>query len=182
MSWDIYESPFGPMTLIGGDTGLRAVYFPGRAPALDPADRGHEALHAVRDELTEYFAGEREAFATLALDLAGSPFQRRVWRALQRVPYGSVTTYGELARELGVRDSLPLLPGERTVTGAQKIGWAIGGTPTPIVIPCHRVIGADGSLTGYRGGLQRKRALLDFEAAGAGRSGFWTHQGQLALL
>jgi methylated-DNA-[protein]-cysteine S-methyltransferase len=62
------------------------------------------------------------------------------------------------------------------------VGWAIGATPTPIVIPCHRVVGADGSLTGYRGGLQRKRALLDFEAARAGRPGLWTHQGQLSLL
>ena len=66
------------------------------------------------------------------------------------------------------------------MTGAQKVGWAIGATPTPVVVPCHRVVGADGSLTGYRGGLQRRRALLEFEAAGADRAGFWTHQGPLA--
>ena len=67
------------------------------------------------------------------------------------------------------------------MTGAQKVGWAIGATPTPVVVPCHRVVGADGSLTGYRGGLEGKRALLGFEAAGADRARFWTHQGQLAV-
>ncbi|HUA02502.1 MAG TPA: methylated-DNA--[protein]-cysteine S-methyltransferase [Solirubrobacteraceae bacterium] len=180
MRWDIYESPFGPLTLIGSETGLREVHFPGRAAALDRADRDRDLLRDVRDQLGEYFTGERETFE-VALDLSGTAFKRRVWRALQGLPYGRVTTYAELARELGVRDSGALVTGERTVTAAQKVGWAVGATPTPIVIPCHRVIGADGSLTGYRGGLQRKRALLDFEAAG-GRAGFWTHQGQLALL
>ena len=105
-----------------------------------------------------------------------------MWRALQQLPFGSVTTYGALAGELGVRDSATAAAGGRTVTAPQKVGSAIGATPTPIVIPCHRVVGADGSLTGYRGGLQRKRALLDFEAGRVGRAGFWTHQGQLSLL
>jgi methylated-DNA-[protein]-cysteine S-methyltransferase len=146
--WDIYESPFGPLTLVGSGTGLRGV---------------------------------RETF-DVALDISGTAFQRLVWRALQELPYGRVTTYGDLARELGVRDSGRHETGERTVTAAQKVGWAIGTTPTPIVVPCHRVVGADGALTGYRGGLQRKRSLLDFEAARAGRVDFWTHHGQLALL
>ena len=181
MTWDIHESPFGALTLVGSHKGLREVHFPGRAPALDPADRDRDLLRNVHDQLEEYFAGERETFE-LALEFSGTPFKRRVWRALRELRYGLVTTYGDLARELGVRDSATLLPGERTVTAAQKVGWAIGATPTPIVVPCHRVVGADGSLTGYRGGLQRKRALLDFEAAGAGRAGFWTHQGQLTLL
>jgi methylated-DNA-[protein]-cysteine S-methyltransferase len=181
MRWSSYESPFGPLTLIGGEAGLRELHFPGRAPALDPADHDPDSLRDVLDQLGEYFAGEREIFE-VALDVSGTAFQRRVWRALQELPYGDVTTYGELARGLGVRDSGTPVTGERTVTAAQKVGWAIGATPTPIVIPCHRVVGADGSLTGYRGGLQRKRALLDFEAAGAGRAGFWTHRGQLALL
>jgi methylated-DNA-[protein]-cysteine S-methyltransferase len=104
-----------------------------------------------------------------------------VWRALQQLPYGHVTTYGHLARELCVRDSGTLVTGARTVTAAQKVGWAIGATPAPIVIPCHRVVGAGGALIGYRGGLHRKRALLDFEAA-TSSARFWTHQGQLALL
>jgi methylated-DNA-[protein]-cysteine S-methyltransferase len=126
-------------------------------------------------QLDEYFAGERREFA-LELDLAGTAFQERVWRALLAVPYGSTTTYGTLARQLGVTDS-------PTVPAARKVGWAIAATPTPILVPCHRVVAADGSLTGYRGGLDRKRALLDFEAAGgeleALRHG--RHQ-QLALL
>jgi methylated-DNA-[protein]-cysteine S-methyltransferase len=181
MKWDVYESPIGPLTLVGSTTGLREVHFPGRAPVLDPADRDRDLHREVRDQLEEYFGGERETF-DVALDVFGTAFQRYVWRALQQLPYGRVTTYGDLARELGVRDSVTLVAGGRTVSAAQKVGWAIGATPTPIVVPCHRVVGADGSLTGYRGGLRRKRSLLDFEAAGVGRAGFWIHQGQLALL
>jgi O-6-methylguanine DNA methyltransferase len=89
-----------------------------------------------------------------------------VWRARQRLPYGSVTTYGALARELRVSDSGTLVTGARP-TAAQKVAWAVAATPTPIVVPCHRVLGAHGALTGYRGGLWRKRALLDCEAASA---------------
>ncbi|HTX12838.1 MAG TPA: methylated-DNA--[protein]-cysteine S-methyltransferase [Solirubrobacteraceae bacterium] len=181
-NWSSYESPFGRLTLIGSEAGLRELHFPGRAPALDRVDRDDGAFREVRGQLEEYFAGERKAF-DLALDVSGTELQRRVWRALQALPFGSVTTYGELARELGVPDSPRRTgTGERTVSAPQKVGWAIGSTPTPIVIPCHRVVGADGSLTGYRGGLRRKRALLDFEAALVGRAGFWTHQGQLSLL
>jgi methylated-DNA-[protein]-cysteine S-methyltransferase len=180
-AWTIYESPFGPLTLVGGEAGLRELHFPGRAPVLDPADRDSGSLGDALEQLGEYFAGERETF-DLALDLSGTVFRHRVWRALRALPYGEVTTYGALACELGVGDSDTLVSGRRLVTGAQKVAWAIGATPTPIVVPCHRVLGADGSLTGYRGGLQRKRALLDFEAAGDARTEFWTHQGQLALL
>ncbi len=182
MKWSSYESPFGLLTLIGGEAGLREVHFPRRAPALDQSDRDDQPFRDVLSQLEEYFAGEREAF-DVPLDVSGTEFQWRVWRALQELPFGSVTTYGELARELGVRDSATRTgTGGRTVTAPQKVGSAIGATPTPIVIPCHRVVGADGSLTGYRGGLQRKRALLDFEAGRVGRAGFWTHQGQLSLL
>jgi methylated-DNA-[protein]-cysteine S-methyltransferase len=181
MKWSSYESPFGVLTLIGGEAGLRQVHFPGHGPALDRLERDDQPFRDVLNQLQEYFAGEREAF-DVALDVSGTEFQWRVWDALQGLPFGSVTTYGELARELGVRDSVAAAAGERTVTAPQKVGSAIGATPTPIVIPCHRVMGADGSLTGYRGGLQRKRALLDFEAGRLGRSGFWAHQGQLSLL
>ena len=82
------------------------------------------------------------------------------------VPYGRTTTYGDLARELDITISGSLVTGRSAVSGAQKVAWAIAATPTPIVVPCHRVIAANGSLTGYRGGLQRKQALLEFEAAG----------------
>jgi methylated-DNA-[protein]-cysteine S-methyltransferase len=180
MGWSHYESPFGTLTLVGGRAGLREVQFPGRGPALDPAERDLDSLRDVLQQTEEYFAGTRKKF-DVALDLSGTEFRRRVWSVLQEVPYGHVTTYGHLARELGVEDPSPPATAGRYVSAAQKVAWAIGATPTPIVIPCHRVIGADGSLTGYRGGLQRKRALLDFEAA-TSRAGFWTHQGQLALM
>ena len=180
MRWSSHESPFGRLTLVAGDRGLRELHFPGRVSALKPADRDPGSLRDVLNQLEEYFAGKRETF-DVALHLSGTVFQRRVWRALQELPYGRVTTYGHLARELGIDDSRTPGTGGRLVSAAQKVGWAIGANPTPIVIPCHRVIGADGSLSGYSGGLQRKRALLDFETA-APSAGFWSHQGQLALL
>jgi methylated-DNA-[protein]-cysteine S-methyltransferase len=181
MAWGEYESPLGRLTLVAGEAGLREVHFPGRAPVLDPAGRDPDVLRDVREQLEEYFAGERETFE-VALDVSGTAFRRRVWHALRELPYGQVTTYGQLARELAVSDSAAPVAGGRPVTAAQKVAWEIGAVPTPIVVPCHRVVGADGSLTGYLGGLQRKQALLDFEAAGAKRTGFWSHHGQLALL
>jgi len=158
MPWTTYDSPLGPLTLIGGAAGLRSVSFPGRASAPDAGEHDPAALGDAVRQLDEYFAGERKTFS-LELDLAGTEFQQRLWRALQDVGYGRTTTYGNLARELDVS-------GSGSISGARKVGWAVGSTPTPIVVPCHRVIGADGSLTGYGGGLQRKQALLDFEAAG----------------
>jgi methylated-DNA-[protein]-cysteine S-methyltransferase len=165
MAWTTYPSPLGPLTLIGATAGLRHVYFPGRSPSVAPSDRDPSAVAQAVGQLDEYFAGERQVFE-LELDLAGSSFRHRVWRALQQVPYGRTTTYGDLARELGITSSGSLVSGQSVVSGAQKVAWAIAATPTPIVVPCHRVIAADGSLTGYRGGLQRKQALLDFEASG----------------
>src|SRR4029078_6260642 len=103
-----------------------------------------------------------------------------VWRAVQALPYGALTTYGALARGLGVGDSGTPLPRVR-VNAAPKGAWAVAATHTPIVVPCHRVLGAHGSLTGYRGGLWRKQALLDFEAAHATRPEVGVRQGQLAL-
>jgi methylated-DNA-[protein]-cysteine S-methyltransferase len=176
MSWTTYESPFGPLTLIGDAGGLRRVCFPGRAPRLDEADRHSEAFADAAEQLEQYFAGDRHSF-DLPLGLDGTPFQRRVWRALQRLPYGQTTTYGALARELGASAGT-------AAPEAQLVGWAIARTPTPIVVPCHRVIAADGSLTGYLGGLHRKQALLEFEAAGGVPTALrarWT-QRQLALL
>ncbi len=175
MTWTTYESPLGPLTLIAGTTGLRNVYFPGRSPILDPSDRNPAALTEAVRQLEQYFAGERERFE-LELDLSGTTFQQRVWRALQQVAYGRTTTYGDLARGLDITDSA-------TASGARKVAWAIGATPTPIVVPCHRVVAADGSLTGYLGGLQRKQALLDFEAAGGAPANLRDRrQQQLALL
>ena len=174
-AWTIYESPLGPLTLIGGAAGLQQVRFPGRAPRPDPRRREADAFSEVITQLDEYFAGERRTFE-LALDLAGSAFQQRVWRALQGISYGRTASYGQLARELEVADS-PHAP------AARKVGWAIAATPTPIVVPCHRIVAADGSLTGYRGGLRRKRALLGFEAGGGDSESLRRGgQEQLALL
>jgi methylated-DNA-[protein]-cysteine S-methyltransferase len=117
----------------------------------------------VVDQLEAYFAGERRGFE-LGLDLRGSPLQKRVWERLLEIPYGATTTYGELAGRI----EEPLFPsGLEPYKRVRLVGTAIGRTPTPILVPCHRVIGADGSLTGYGGGLHRKRALLELESAGA---------------
>jgi methylated-DNA-[protein]-cysteine S-methyltransferase len=108
-------------------------------------------------QLGEYFAGDRRGFE-LAIQLDGTRFERAVWGELLRIPYGETSSYGELARAIGCFERV------------RDVAAAIGRTPIPIVVPCHRVIGSDGSLTGYGGGLDRKRALLDLEA------------GQLALI
>ena len=150
MPFTIFESPIGELTLTGGPDGsLRHVYFPGTAPPLDRADHDPDALTAATEQLEQYFRGERTAFE-LELELAGTDFQRSVWQALRGIPYGTTTTYGTLARELEAQP--------------RAVGAAVGATPIPIIVPCHRVIGSDGSLTGYGGGLPRKRALLDLEA------------------
>ncbi len=154
--WTIYDSPIGRLTLVGGPAGLSALRFPedGGAPLHDDDHDPVLFTVAVR-QLDEYFAGRREGFG-LRLDLRGTPFQRAVWDELQRTPCGSTTTYAALARAVG-------RPG-----AVRAVGAAVGRTPVPIVVPCHRAIGSDGSLTGYRGGLPRKRALLDLERRAAG--------------
>jgi methylated-DNA-[protein]-cysteine S-methyltransferase len=160
-AWTIYESPLGPLTLIGGPSGLTGIHFPGRTLALDES-RSHAApFTAVVAQLEEYFAGERKQFE-LPLDLAGTAVQHAVWDALQAIPFGTTTTYSELTRELGCDST--------DYEQVRRIAAAIGRNPTPIVVPCHRVLAANGDLTGYLGGLQRKQALLDLEAAvAAGR-------------
>lgn len=176
MPFTIFESPFGPLTLIAGEDGLRRLYFPRNAPALDESDRDPRRLAAAVEQLDQYFRGERSTFE-LSLDWHGTAFQRRVWRALQEIPYGTTTTYGALAQQLA--------PGSASgPPEARAVGGAVAATPIPIVIPCHRVVGADGSLTGYGGGLHRKRALLDLEAAGGSHVAFdaaWRRR-QLQLL
>jgi methylated-DNA-[protein]-cysteine S-methyltransferase len=152
--WDIHETPIGPLTLHAGPRGLTAVEFPGRGGPLDETARDPDALAAVAAQLDEYFAGERSAF-DLPLDLSGTPFQRRVWTVLRQIRYGTTVTYTELAEAVGRPDIV------------RAVGAAVGRTPVPIVVPCHRVIGASGALTGYGGGLHRKQALLDLERRGA---------------
>ena len=156
-SWSVFDSPIGPLTLRGSAERLTAVHFPGRLGGLGADARDDAAFAAAARQLGEYFDGRRREF-DLPVVLDGTEFERAVWEQLRTIPYGETRTYGEIARAIGAPDQ------------AREVGTAVGRTPTPIVVPCHRVIGSDGSLTGYGGGLDRKRALLDLEA------------GQLALI
>jgi methylated-DNA-[protein]-cysteine S-methyltransferase len=158
LDWTTYDSPLGRLTLIASPSGVRSVRFPGHQQQPPHGER--RPMREALEQLAGYFAGERQAFE-LALDLRGSALQLAVWEQLLRIPYGETTTYGELSRRID--DALypqQLEPYMR----ARLIGAAVGATPTPILVPCHRVIGADGSLTGYGGGLPRKQALLDLES------------------
>ena len=154
------ESPIGRLRLIAdGDLLVGIVFERGRDAARAAArdeqgfeNRSSPVLERTRRQLEEYFTGQRQTF-DLPLDPRGTEFQRRVWQRLTSIAYGDTTTYGALARELGD-------PG-----ASRAVGLANGSNPIPIVIPCHRVIGADGSLTGFGGGLPVKAALLDLERA-----------------
>ena len=153
--YDTYASPIGGMLLAATDDGLAGVYFDrqkhhpgkGRDWKRDPANLH---LKRARAQVAEYFAGKRREF-DLALDPAGTDFQKAVWSAISGVPFGQTITYGELARRAGV-------PGSARAAGA-----ATGCNPIGLVVPCHRIMGSDGSLTGYAGGLAKKRALLTLE-------------------
>ena len=155
IGWTVIESPVGPLTLSGGRAGLREVAFDGQASPRAP----RRPMPEVTAQLEAYFAGELREF-DLDLDLRGSPLQIQVWGRLREIPYGSTVTYGELAEQI---DAAAFTAGTEPWERARAVGAEVGRTPTPIVVPCHRVIGADGSLTGYGGGLWRKRTLLDLE-------------------
>ncbi len=155
--WTIYESPVGPLTLVAGPGGLTDLNFPGRMQVPAGATRG--ALPKVAEQLDGYFAGERREFG-LGLEMRGTPLQKAVWRQLLEIPYGETISYGELASRI---DWDGYDPDVEPYKRARVVGAANGRNPVSIVVPCHRVIGADGSLTGYGGGLERKRALLDLE-------------------
>ncbi len=152
-AWSIYESPIGPLTLVAEDGHLRQICFPDEPPRLSAELRDDERLADPRRQLEQYFSGRRTSFE-LPLDLVGSDFQRAVWEQLLAIPFGATVSYGELAKRIGLDQP----------EAARDVGAAVGLTPVPIVVPCHRVVAADGSLTGYRGGLDRKQALLDHEA------------------
>jgi methylated-DNA-[protein]-cysteine S-methyltransferase len=158
--WATYESPLGRLTLLAGPVGISHLYFKGRSPQV--AEESRREMPEAARQLDDYFAGRRKSF-DLDIDLRGTAFQLEVWRLLREIPYGTTTTYGELARRIDDRFyPRNLEPFRRP----QVVGAAIGANPVPILIPCHRVIGADDSLTGYLGGLQRKQVLLDLEGAG----------------
>ena len=154
-----FDSPIGPLTLLGNDRDeLEGVLFPNEPYTGDELD-DPAALAGARTAFERYFAGDAAAFAQLALRFEGTPFQRAVWNALLELPFGQTTTYRELALSLSDR---PV----SQATSARAIGSANARTPIPIVMACHRVIGSTGALTGYRGGLTIKRALLAFESSG----------------
>ena len=152
-----FSSPIGTIQLRGTESALTGVFMEEhRHQPARPRDAVRDAapLRTARCELEEYFAGERREF-TPALEPAGTPFQQRVWRALREIPYGATISYGELARRIGQPRAV------------RAVGLANGRNPISIIVPCHRVIGADGTLTGYGGGLERKRFLLALESGSA---------------
>lgn len=148
------DSRLGRLLLAADEAGLREIRFPRSGAHELPGGWTPDAgeLDAAAEQLQEYLAGERRIF-DLALAPRGTDFQLRVWRALLEIPYGATLSYGALAARLDA-------PGS-----ARAVGLANGANPLPVVVPCHRVIGADGSLTGYGGGLDRKRLLLTLEGA-----------------
>ena len=153
MLYTTFDSPVGELLLTGDGGALHGLYMQeGRtAVRVRPEWQRAEAPFAeAESQLGEYFAGRRTTF-DLPLSLSGSPFQQRVWQALRDIPYGETISYGEQARRAGV-------------SSPRAVGVANGRNPISIIVPCHRVIGADGSLTGYGGGVERKQFLLDLEA------------------
>ena len=157
-----YDSPLGKMLLAADDVGLTGAWFYGQrffARGLGDAEKNagvegpadSPVLLAARAWLDAYFAGERPDMADIVLAPRGTAFQRRVWGALLAIPYGETSTYGQLAAGLG--------------SSPRAVGAAVGRNPISVIVPCHRVLGAGGSLTGYAGGLNRKRALLELEGA-----------------
>jgi methylated-DNA-[protein]-cysteine S-methyltransferase len=163
-AWSVLPSPVGDLLLISRSGGLTGVFFRPHKSSSRPWDQAmahgvrtddEPVLAAARLQLEEYFAGSRTQF-DLPLAAGGSSFQQAVWSALCEIPYGETRSYGHIAARLG------LVPG-----ASRAVGLANGQNPISIVVPCHRVIGADGSLTGYGGGLDRKRLLLDLERGGA---------------
>ncbi|MFI5092471.1 MAG: methylated-DNA--[protein]-cysteine S-methyltransferase [Candidatus Acidiferrales bacterium] len=154
VSYTTMKSPIGPLLLAGGEDGLRLVHFvSGRRPQPPQRDwaENKAAFRVVIRQLEEYFDGKRKEF-DLQLILEGTEFQLLVWHNLQKIPYGETVSYGQLARRIGSPEA------------ARAVGLANGSNPIPIIIPCHRVIGSNGNLTGFGGGLPIKKKLLALES------------------
>lgn len=149
MEFWMFDTPFGPMAAGEEGGAVTRLWLP-NAPLPRIMPHRTTLLGRVEEELTEYFLGQRQDF-DLPLSPVGTPFQRRVWQGLREIPWGEVISYGELARTLGC-------PG-----GARAVGAACRSNPIPVLIPCHRVVGGDGSLTGYAGGMELKCSLLELE-------------------
>lgn len=154
------DSPVGVLTLVASDAGLVAVLWPDDDPKrvrldITSEDATHPVLKKTVAQLQEYFAGSRTTF-DLPLDMRGTEFQKQVWEQLLAIPYGKTRSYGELATRLG------------KPSASRAVGAANGRNPLSIVVPCHRVIGSTGSLTGFAGGLEAKQVLLELEGASSG--------------
>ena len=152
-----FESPLGRLILATTNDHLVGVWFDGQRHQPDasawPETANHPVLQQARTQLTDYFAGQRTTF-DVPLDLSiGTPFQQAVWRALLKIPSGATVNYGALSASIG------------KPAAVRAVGGAVGRNPLSIIVPCHRVIGANGTLTGYAGGLERKTALLQLESA-----------------
>lgn len=155
------DSPLGSILVLGDGRFVTGLYLPHDRRGIVPdasCERNDAALADVREQLGEYFAGTRRSF-DVPLQLAGTSFQQRVWRELVKIPFGTTISYGELARRIGNSNA------------SRAVGHANGRNPVSIIVPCHRVIGGDGRLTGYAGGLDEKQRLLAWEReASAGRA------------
>ncbi len=177
--FEIVPGPVGDLLVTADAAGLTGILFepegraghvpaPGWIPAAEAGDHAAGHIARARHELAEYFGGSRTSF-TVALAPRGTPFQQRVWTELRRVAWGETISYAELARRIG------------SPSAVRAVGGANGRNPLPIVVPCHRVIGADGSLTGFGGGIERKRWLLRHEGALPARAGVAADPGVLSL-
>ena len=159
----VYGSPIGPLTIVASDVGVRAVLWPhddpSRVPLAGPTveQHDHAVIRAAMTQLAEYFAGERRDF-DVPLDPVGTAFQQAAWTALRTIPYGETVSYGEQAARMGDRRK------------ARAVGAANGRNPISIIVPCHRVVGSTGALTGFAGGLDTKAWLLHHEATVSGRT------------
>ncbi|WP_422416390.1 methylated-DNA--[protein]-cysteine S-methyltransferase [Pseudomonas sp. GZD-222] len=148
------SSPLGPLLVAGDEQGLHLLHMDAAQPWELPGDwqPAVNQLDDVRRQLDEYFAGKREVFEVRLAPL-GTAFQQEVWHALQRIPYGTTCSYGDLAEQIG------------RPRAVRAVGTANGANPIAIIVPCHRVIGSNGTLTGYAGGVERKQILLELEGA-----------------
>ena len=166
------SSPLGPLTLVGTEDALTEIWLPSGDDGARRVDRDWaQATAPFREpvrQLTAYFAGTLREF-DLRLEPAGTPFQQRVWQALREIPYGQTVSYGEIARRIGRPDAV------------RAVGAANGRNPLAIVVPCHRVIGSDGRLVGYGGGLPAKSLLLELERRGVGAPARPARPRQVAL-
>jgi methylated-DNA-[protein]-cysteine S-methyltransferase len=154
MLYTTFDSPIGELLLVGDGRSLHGLHMQEGRTSVEVGAGWKQAaapFAKVREQLDDYFAGRRTIF-DVSLTMTGSAFQRRVWTELRKIPYGESISYGELARRIGIPSAV------------RAVGTANGLNPIAVIVPCHRVIGADGSLTGYGGGLERKRFLLDLEA------------------